>query len=134
MYPARFHLCILYFLTHSLFLSLFCNLSHFLRRLVFRVSVSSTSLSLWYSRHFRIFSANFCCHLLLCRRIFNFSFLDRALFRFLIFAFILTPSLSLFYFLLSIRLFIRFHSPIIHTFMSLHADLFLALSAFPSVY
>lgn len=69
---------------------------------MFRVSVTSTSLSLWTLWYviLWIFSASFHCHLLPRRRIFNFSFLDRTLFRFLIFALPSTvtlplPSLSL---------------------------------------
>lgn len=116
-------------------LSLFYNLQHF--HFTFRVSVSLRRCSLFgFFDSPRIFSANFRCHLLPRRRIFNFSFLDRALFRFLIFALpsAVTLSFPLFYFPSSIRLFIRFYSPIVHTFTiaPLYANLFLALSAFPS--
>lgn len=79
----------------------------------FRSSTPRSPSVLWYVTR---------CHFLPRRRIFNFSFLDRALFRFLTFA-PLSARYSLFYssrFLVSSSLprrsYIRFCSPIDHTF------------------
>lgn len=121
---------------HALFL--FCNLQHFSlhvpRFKFFDVVLALDTLI----RHSRIFLCEFSLSSSFPSTHLQFFISRSGAFSFRDICASLSPpclSLSRSHFLSSIRLFIRFHSPIVHTFTIalLHADLFVALSAFPSV-